>query len=165
MVARRSRVVINRAALSEIDGGLADGVFDIVRAIAVVAASRAPDAPPYGQGLVDAGGAAVWVNGKKVAESTTGPGGKVDKPRGLTLKSAGATIVGVVGFGFPALFVELGTILMKAIPFLTPAAIEVIGNQAQLLLSKAMQRRLRGERSVNTARIQERISARRAMAA
>lgn len=160
MAAKRSRVVLNRAALNEIDGGLADGVFDIVRTIAVVAASRASDAPPYGEGLVDAGGAAVWVRGRKVAEMTTGPEGKVDKPRGLTLKSAGATIVGVVGFGFPALFVELGTILMRAIPFLTPAALEVLGSQVQLLLSKAMVRRLGGQRSIHTARIQQRIAAR-----
>lgn len=165
MAARRSRVEINRAALDEIEGGLADGVFDIARAIAVVAASRAPDAPPYGEGLTDAGGAAVWVRARKVRESTTGPGGKVDKPRSLTLKSAGAAIVGVVGFGFPGMFLELGTIRMRARPFLTPAAIEILGNQAQLLLSKAMQRRLKGERSANSARIQERIAARRVASA
>lgn len=161
-MARRSRVEINRAALDEISLGLADGVYDIARTISVVAASNAPDEPPYGVGLVDAGGAAVWVRGKKVAESTTGPDGKVDKPRGLTLKSAGSSIVGVVGFGFPALFVEFGTVRMRAEPFLTPAALQVLGTQAKILLSKAMSRRLQGQRSENTARIRERIAARSA---
>lgn len=153
---------INRAALDAIDAGLTDGVFDIARAILRVAEQRVPDAPPYGEGLVDRGGAAVWANGRKVAEVTSGPDGKVDKPRGLVLKRAGAAIVGVVGFGFPAMFVELGTVNMRAEPFLTPSAIEVIGADAQLILSKDMARRLRGERSEKTAMIQARIQASRA---
>lgn len=161
-MAARSRVQINRAALDEIEGGLADGVFGIVSAIAMRASERAPDATPYGEGLVDKIGGAVWVRGRKVAEMTTGGGGRANKPRALTLKSAGAVIVGFVGAGFPGLFNELGTVRMRAQPFLTPAALEILGSAAQVILSAAMQRRLRGERSANTARIQARIAARSA---
>jgi hypothetical protein len=161
-MAARSRVEINRAALDEIELGLADGVFGIVSAIATRASERAPDATPYGEGLVDKIGGAVWVRARKVAEMTTGSDGRADKPRGLTLKSAGAAIVGFVGAGFPGLFNELGTVRMSAQPFLTPSAMEVLGSQAQIILSSAMARRLQGLRSLNTARIRSRIAARSA---
>lgn len=160
-MARRSRVEINRAALEEVEGGLADGVFDIARAIVRVAETRAPDATPYGEGLVDRGGAAVWVRARKTHESAS-PKGAINKPRSVRLRDAGATIVGIAGFGFPGMFQEAGTVHHRAQPFLTPSASEVLGSEAPLLLSKAMQRRLRGERSVNTARIRERIAASRA---
>lgn len=161
MAPRRSRTEINRAALDEVEAGLADGVFDIARAIVRVAESRAPDATPYGEGLVDRGGAALWVRGKKTHESTTGDGRRVDKPRSLRVRTAG-TIVGAAGFGFPAMFQEFGTVHHGAQPFFTPAVAEVIGSDAKVILTAAMERRLRGERSVNTARIRERIAASRA---
>jgi hypothetical protein len=164
-MARRSRVVLNRAALDEIAGGLADGTFDIAAAIATRAAQRAPDEPPYGEGLVDHGGAAVWVDGRKVAEMTTGGVGSVNKPRGFVLKRAGSRIAAAVGFDFPAMFQEAGTIRQPARPFVTPAAIDVLGSDARILLSAAMERRLRGERSPNTARIRAKIAASRALAA
>jgi hypothetical protein len=159
-MARRSRVEINRAKLDEVMGGLADGVFDVARAIGVVAENRAPDATPYGEGLVDRLGAIVWVRGQKVHEWSSS-GRRPDKPRALRVKSAGE-VVGVVGAGFPGMFQELGTVHHSAQPFLTPSAQEIVGSEARLLLSKAMERRLRGERSANTAKIRERIAASRA---
>lgn len=159
-MARRSRVEINRAKLDEVMGGFADGVFDIARAIGTVAENRAPDAVPYGQGLVGRIGAIVWVRGQKVREWSSS-GQRPDKPRALRVRSAGE-IVGVVGAGFPGMFQELGTVHAPAQPFLTPAAQEVVGGEARVLLSKAMERRLRGERSANTAKIRERIAASRA---
>jgi hypothetical protein len=160
-MARRSRVEINRAKLDEVMGGLADGVFDIARAIGTVAENRAPDATPHGEGLVDRIGAIVWVDSKKVAEWSSS-GRRPDKPKSMRLKSAGARVVGVVGAGFPGMFQELGTVHHSAQPFLTPSAMEVVGGDAKLRLSKAMERRLRGERSANTAKIRERIAASRA---
>lgn len=158
---RRSRVVINRAALDEVMGGLSDGVFDIVRAIGAVAESRAPGpgTSEYGH-LQDRIGAAVWVAGRKVHEWSSA-GGSVDKPREVRVRSEGE-YVGVVGAGFPGMFQELGTVHHAAQPFMTPAASEVIGSEAHLRLSAAMQRRLRGERSANTAMIRDRIAASRA---
>ena len=151
---------INRDKLDEINRGLADGVFDIARAIGTVAENNAPDAQPYGQGLVGRIGAIAWVLGKKVNEWSSS-GARPDKPRAIRVRSAGE-IVGVVGAGFPGMFQELGTVHHAAQPFLTPAANEVVGSQARVLLSKAMERRLRGERSANTAKIRERIAASRA---
>jgi hypothetical protein len=159
---RRSRVEINRAALDEVMGGLADGVFDIARAIGAVAESRAPGPgrAKYGH-LHERIGAAVWVRGRKVAEWSSTGGETVDKPREVRVRSE-AEVVGVVGAGFPGMFQELGTVHHRAQPFLTPSASEVIGSEANVRLSKAMQRRLRGERSANTAIIRERIAASRA---
>lgn len=167
---RRSRVEINRAALDEVRAGFADGVFDIARAIGAVAANDAPDAGTgvyptgapreFGQGLVDRVGAAVWVNGRKTHEWGSA-GGSPDKPRELRVRSE-AAVIGVVGAGFPGMFQELGTVHHPAQPFMTPAASEVIGSEANVRLSKAMQRRLRGERSAVGVQIRQRIAASRA---
>jgi hypothetical protein len=159
-MARRSRVEINRAAVDEVLGGFADGIFDIVRAAGTVAEQLAPDATPYGEGLVDRIGAAVWVKGRKTHQWSSS-GATPDKPRDLRVRSEGE-IVGVVGAGFPGMFQELGTVHHGAQPFLTPAVAEIIGSEAEVRLSAAMQRRLRGERSANTTRIRERIAASRA---
>jgi len=141
-MARGSRVVLNRAALDEVERGLADGVFGIASAIATRAAEAAPDEPPFGEGLVDHGGAAVWVRGRKVAEMTTGAPGAVAKPRGLKVTNQEHVIVGAAGFDFPAMFQEIGTVHQPARPFLTPAALEILGSDAQIILSKEMGRHL-----------------------
>jgi hypothetical protein len=171
---RMSRVELNRAALAQVDLALADGVFDIARAIVRVAESRAPDADTgfypkkwgggprlLGEGLVDRGGAGVWVNGRKTHGTTSAEGRPVKKPRALRVKSMGANIVGVAGFGFPAAFEELGTLHAPAQPFLTPAVAEVVPD-AKVILSAAMERRFRGERSEKTAMISARIAAAKA---
>jgi len=62
--------------------------------------ARVPDAPPYGQGLVDTGFA------------------DVERSRdGARLE---------MGFGFPSRFLEKGTIKMRAQPFITPAAEDTV---------------------------------------
>ena len=142
--------------------GLADGVFDVAREIMYVASARAPSGElPKGRlyHLHEMGGAIAWVDGKRVNESRTGdlrPG----KPRQAKVRGRG--ILAIVGFGFPALFLEFGTVFAKAQAFFTPAVSEVLGADAPILLSKAMERRLGGQRSANTFKIRERIAASRA---
>jgi len=160
-MARRPRIEINRAALDEVQAGWADGVFDITRAIMRVAESRAPDATPYGEGLVERGAAIVWVGRKRTHQvRTDGQTGTVRKPRGSS--RLGPSVLGIVGFGFPGMFQELGTVHHRAQPFLTPAAAEIVGSEAKILLSKAMQRRLKGQRDPKSAEISARIGAARA---
>jgi hypothetical protein len=162
-MARRSRVELNRAALDEVHAAFADGIFDLARAIIRVAENDAPDAPPYGEGLVERGGAAVWVKGRKTHETTSNPiDQKVRKPLGLVLKRSPSVIVGVAGWGFPALFQEFGTVHHRAQPFFSPAASEVLGSETRVILSAAMERRLAGKRSPRTAGIRRRIVAARA---
>jgi len=165
-MARRSRTEINRAALNEVVGGLADGVFDLARAVAVVAANDAPDSPyepyPTGKGLPEQGGVLVYWNGKRTHEYSTGHPGTPNLPRGIGVRKRIGYVLGIVGFGFPCMFNELGTVKMHAQPFLTPAASDVIGSEAPIVLSAAMERRLRGQRSPNTAKIKARIAASRA---
>lgn len=105
------RITRNRDALERATLAVGDGILAICEEI--VAAADPPDAPPFGQGLVDTGAAGVWVNGKKI-------GGNADKPR--TLKVRQYNVVGIAGFGFPARFQEIGTANQGALPFLTPAA-------------------------------------------
>jgi hypothetical protein len=93
---------------------------------------------------------------------TTGYSGKVDRPRALRVKSQPRYIVGVAGWGFPSMFLEFGTINMPAQPFFTGATQEVLGSEAEVLLSDAMKRRLAGQRSEKSAEISERINAARA---
>lgn len=170
---RRARFEINHAALDATTMGLADGLFDVARAIVRVAETRAPDAETgfyyprgsdpvprrAGQGLVQHGAAMAWVEGKQVNRTQTEDGRVPKKPRTLTLKSQASSVVAVAGFAFPAAFNELGTLHQPAKPFLTPSVAEVVGSDAQVILSKAMERRLRGERSKNTALIAARKAA------
>ena len=175
-MAGRSRLVLNKAALNQVDLGLAEGTFTVARAILRVSESRAPDASKgfypkkwggeprrLGQGLVMRGAAVVWAGRKRVDQvRTDGRSETVKKPRGSSRLLAG-NIYGLVGWGFPAMFLELGTVNMHARPFLTPAVQEILGD-VPILLSQAMQRRLRGEASPNTAAITARIAASRAKA-
>jgi hypothetical protein len=142
-MAQTSRVVLNRKAFAEIDLAIADGLFAV--ALRVLDVVRVPDAPPYGQGLVQGGGAVAFLGGKKVNGTTIG-GKQIKKPYGL--KTGSTEAVAAVGFGFPARFVELGTVDTQAEPFLTPAVMGVVGSDADVVLSEAVQRRLRGEREV-----------------
>lgn len=170
-VSGHARVLLNRSKLDEIDGALADGVAEIAQAI--LAAAHPPDLAEgtlpkslgggprqAGRGLVERGGYGVWLNGKKVAEATTGGSESIDKPRSVRVRAN--KITGVVGWGFPAMFLEFGTVTARARPFFTPAVQAVVGGQARLIVSRAMQRRLQGQRSVKTAAIQERIAAAKA---
>jgi hypothetical protein len=117
-----TRVVTNRAALDAAWLAVADGLLAVGQAI--VDEAHPPDAPPYGQGLVNRGAAGVWVNGKKV-------GGEAAKPRGIRVREY--AMVGVAGFDFPARFQELGTAHQPARPFLTPAANQVKGTSPAII--------------------------------
>lgn len=177
-MARRSRLEINRAALDAVDGGVAEGVFDIARAILRVSEADAPDASSghypksagggprlAGEGLVMRGAAMTWAGRKKVNQVRTDGGSEnVRKPRGSRGLVEGQ-INGMVGWGFPSMFLEFGTVHAPPHPFFTKAASEVVGSEAEILLSKAMQRRLRGERDPKSAGITARIQAAREAAA
>lgn len=120
-MARRpsARVVLNRAALTELRLAIATGVAEVARTI--VEEAPAPDETPFGVGLVDHGGWAVYVDGKKV-EGGSLDGSQPQKPRALKL---GPGIVGVAGYDFPARFQETGTAHQPARPFFLPTAMRV----------------------------------------
>jgi hypothetical protein len=109
------RIVINRAAFDAITLATADGLFELAKEI--VEGARVPDATPLGQGLIEGGGVLAFVGKKRVGVFATGGQTSVKKPRAAKL-SAGITVIG--GFGFPARFVEEGTVNMAAQPFVTP---------------------------------------------
>jgi hypothetical protein len=114
------RVELNRSVLDAITLATADGLFEMAKA-AVFEAS-VPDAPPYGTGLLQGGGAVAWVRGKKVATTTIG-GKQIKAPRGAGVSRMG--IVAAGGYGFPGHLVEFGTVKMGAEPFLTPSLMAV----------------------------------------
>lgn len=132
-MARRvsAKVKMNRAAIGEVYLAVGDGILAMAQRIVEVA--NVPDATPLGRGLIQGGDAAAWVDTKKI-------GGGATKPPGLKLAKAGVTAV--AGFGFPARFVETGTVNMRAEPFLTPAVAEVAPD-ADVILGVAIKRRLR----------------------
>lgn len=115
---RNSRVIMNRSIADAIALAVADGLLEVGRTI--IETADPPDAPPYGQGLVQQGGAIAFVKGKKVGDSATFSGGKATaKPRAAKVNDA--PVVVIVGWGFPARFVEFGTVKMAAEPFFVPA--------------------------------------------
>lgn len=145
-MAQTSRVVLNRKAFALIDLAIADGLFAVAERVLEVV--RPPDAPPHGQGLVEGGGAVAYLGSKKVNGTTIG-GKQIKKPRGLRAGLGEAVIA--VGFGFPARLVELGTVDTHAEPFLTPAVMQVVGSDAEVVLSAATKRRLAGLRDARAA--------------
>jgi HK97 gp10 family phage protein len=128
-VARGSKVNINRAAIDRITVAVADGLLEVGRT--VIETAHVPDEPPYGVGLVQRGGAIAYAKGKKVGDSSamTG-GGAIKKPRGVAVNDK--DVVVVVGYGFPARFLEVGTVHARPEPFLTPARDEVAGSAAEI---------------------------------
>jgi HK97 gp10 family phage protein len=144
-MAQTSRVVLNRKAFEQVDLAIADGLFAVAEE--VIAVARPPDAPPYGQGLVEGGGAIAYLGGKKVNGTTIG-GKQVKKPRSLKVRDGEP--VAIAGFGFPARFVELGTVDTPAEPFLTPAVFQVEPD-ADVILSKEIKRRLAGFKDARAA--------------
>ena len=108
------RIVLNRAAFDEITLAVADGAFEIAKA--VIEGAQVPDAAPYAEGLVEGGAAIAYVGSKRVGMWSK-TGAAVKKPRAAKL-SKGITVVG--GYGFPGRFKEGGTVNMPADPFLTP---------------------------------------------
>jgi len=116
LLARRAaKVELNHAALDAITRAVADGAFELAKSI--VSGADAPDATPFGEGLVDAGGVIAYVDRKLVATHSTGADQTVKKPRAAKL---GPGIVVIGGYGFPGRFQEGGTVNQPARPFLTP---------------------------------------------
>jgi hypothetical protein len=145
-MAQTARVVLNRKAFDEINLAIADGLFAVAERVLEVV--KVPDAPPYSKGLIQGGGAIAYLGTKKVNGTTIG-GKQIKKPRALRTKAGEA--VAIVGFGFPARFVELGTLDTHAEPFLTPAVMAVAGSDAEVLISAATKRRLAGFRDAKAA--------------
>ena len=164
MARRNNRVVLHRATLDAITLGLADGLLAL--ADADIAAAKPPDEPAGSPGavrpnltergaprpeLTDAGGTVAYVAGKKV-------GGTAKKPSAMKVRTMGVAVAG--GFGFPAHFVEFGTIHEPARPFLTPALMATVPD-AGPYIAAAVARRLAttGERSARSAAIRARVGA------
>jgi len=132
-----TRVVMNRAALHEVDLAVADGLEEVVRT--VVENAQPPDAPPYGSGLVAHGGWLVYAGAEKVGGGSL-DGRQPKKPRAFRTKGSGQ-IQAIAGFSFPGRFQEAGTAKMRANPFLTPSASETIPH-AGPIMQPAVRRRL-----------------------
>lgn len=120
MARKNTRVVMNRQNANKVTLAIADGMLAVARE--VIETARPPDRTPYGEGLVDRGGAIEWSDGKKVGDWSL-DGTTVKKPRAVRVPRQGAYAVG--GFGFPGRFQEFGTVNHGAQPFLTPAFNEV----------------------------------------
>jgi hypothetical protein len=133
-------MVLNRAALDAITLATADGLFELGQAI--INEANVPDAPPYGQGLVEGGGVIAYVKGatgsaKKVATTTVG-GKQIRKPRAARL-GRGATVI--FGYGFPGRFVEFGTIDTPAHPFLTPSLLAHVPDAGDYIRAACIRRK------------------------
>jgi len=108
------RIVLNRAAFDEITLAVADGAFELAKA--VIEGAQVPDAAPYAEGLVQGGAALAYVGSKRVGLWSK-TGATVKKPRAAKL-SKGITVIG--GYGFPGRYQESGTVNQSARPFLSP---------------------------------------------
>jgi hypothetical protein len=108
-----SRVVINRAKVEAIRLAVADGMFEVGRA--VIDGADVPDATPLGFGLIQGGGVIAYVDGKKVNGTTIG-GKQIKKPRAVKLGGTGILVI--AGFGFPGRMVHNGSIHNTPNPFL-----------------------------------------------
>lgn len=119
-VARKpsSRLIINRAAMSKVGRGIANGMAEVGRTILETA--DVPDAPPYGQGLVDTGGYVVYHGSKKV-DGFGMDGKQPKKPRAAKVRGTDQAVTLFVGWGFPGRFVDHGTIDTPATGFGTKA--------------------------------------------
>lgn len=123
-----ARLVLNRAALDTVRLAVADGVLEVARTM--VEDANPPDATPFGVGLVQSGGWAVYAGSKKVAGGSL-DGSQPKKPRAL--KTPADAITGIAGFGFPARFEEIGTVNQPARPFFMPAVVRVKGVAADIM--------------------------------
>ena len=113
-----SRVVLNRSKLDAVVLAVADGFGAVAQK--VIETANPPDAASYGEGLVQRGGVLVYVGDKKVSGWGL-DGRQPKKPRAFRVRGTGRQVAAVGGFGFPAAFLEFGTIRQPARPFLTPA--------------------------------------------
>jgi len=110
---------MNKAAVDAAQMGMADGAIELGQTILEDATAHAPDAPPYGEGLIASGYTAVFALGKLVSGDTS-KAASANKPRGL--KTPKDQVVMFVAFSAPhSHLLERGTVNMPAQPFLLPA--------------------------------------------
>ena len=121
---RQPAWVLNREAMDEFDSGMVKGMEQL--ALRVLEAARPPIASAGEEDqwspLSENNGTISYLNGKKVGGL---PG--IKKPKALTVRGKGA-VVGV-GYGFPGRFNEMGAVHQPARPFLTPAVMQVVGDE------------------------------------
>jgi hypothetical protein len=141
-VKQTSRVILNRSKIDTLRLGIADALFGV--ALEVLDNTHPPDAPPYGKGLVEGGGAVAWVDKRKVNGTTIG-GRQIKKPRSLKLDVGVNGIVAIVGYGFPGRLVHNGSIHNRANPFLRRSGLEVLP-EAKGIAGNRLQRWIRGMR-------------------
>lgn len=139
-MAKPTRVELNRATFEALSVAQADALIEVAET--VLSRTTVPDAPPYSQGLVEGGGYIGYVGRKKVGGSTIG-GRAIKKPRSLKLDGSSESQAVAVGYGFPARFVELGTVDTPSQPFLTPAVMSVVGGDAEVIISESIRARLK----------------------
>jgi len=132
------RIVLNRAAFDEITLAVADGAFELAKA--VIEGAQVPDAAPYAEGLVQGGAALAYVGSKRVGLWSK-TGATVKKPRAAKL-SKGITVIG--GYGFPGRFVESGTIHMAGQPFLTPELMATLPDAEGFIKAACIKRKVVG---------------------
>jgi hypothetical protein len=133
------RIVLNRAAFAAITLAVADGAFEMAKA--VIEGADVPDAAPYAEGLVQ-GGAVVAFVGKKRVGVWSKTGAPVKKPRAAKLTD-GVTVIG--GYGFPGRFLEEGTVHMPAQPFLTPELMATIPDARDYIRAACKRHRVVGK--------------------
>lgn len=110
-----TRVVLDQRELDAVVNAAGTGAYEFAGDVVDEAAENAPDATPYGVGIVSGGGAIGFANGRQI-----GSQGEADAPR--ELDTGGRRQIAVAGgFRFPAHLQELGTIRHRAQPFLSPA--------------------------------------------
>ncbi len=134
---RSSRVVMNRKSVDQVRLAVADGALAIARTI--VEEADAPDETPFGEGLVQRGGAIVYIGAKKVGGFGL-DGRQPKKPRAIRVRGKTDEILAVGGYSFPARFQEFGTIHQPARPFLTPSMNRVIPRAAGIMRQAAVYR-------------------------
>lgn len=142
---RKARVVMNRAALDDLQRGMADGLLKVGERIIADARDNAPRDPETAERrgvpmMADTGHVVVYALGKKVG----GDEGNTGKPRAM--KTPKDQVVLGVWFSSPlSHFAELGTIKQQAQPFLTPAIMANVGDAGPYVLA-GMARRAAGRR-------------------
>lgn len=129
LLARRgAKMALNREALDQITRAAVDGAFELAKAI--VFGANVPDAPPFGEGLIETGGVIAYVDRKKVAEASKS-GATIKRPRAAKL---GKGIVVIGGFGARhGHFAEFGTIHQPARPFLTPELMATLPDAGEFI--------------------------------
>jgi hypothetical protein len=129
-----ARLVLNQSVLNDVQKALAFGLLNLGEKIAQEASANAAVSEDERYGHVrDQWGAAVYVDGKKISDISA-DGSAVNKPRAFR---AGKGLAGLVGFGFPGRFLEVGTSDTRAQPFLSPAAQRAVGSAVETIRAGA----------------------------